>query len=201
MKDINNNEQEALLFYPKNERDLRHLYPELSTMPDFKGLTGRDMMFIWWCENPSSPYVLEKLPDPLRISNAIGQAWGKIDTEKARAYISGNIPDNIRRAMDKMASFDPPARIKAKIIVNKIFNNFEKIVDVDVTDVNFIDKDGNTDWSKKKAYIDACTNVSDALPKLLKQLEEGFGITVKDDKNTYGSGVKAIDRFHQNNKS
>lgn len=56
------------------------------------------------------------------------------------------------------------------------------------------------DWTGRKQYVDSTEAIAKAMPVLLKQLEEGFGIT-DGKKSDVELGSKPIDKFHQDKKN
>jgi hypothetical protein len=195
-----------ILFGPKNKKSLKKLYPEIDEDPVFKGIEGRDLLFAWYIGIPHSPIDAD-WNDSVRHKNAAAICFE--EGEKRHAYGSGDFPDEIKFAIDRFRKYSPEARAAAKNIVQKIFTNFEKLVNVDV-EKDFLIKRKvgkgedaeevtEMDWTGRKQYVDSVTTISKTLPDLLKQVEEGFGIS--DKKADEISGVRSIDRYHQNKKS
>lgn len=198
-------EIKTVLFGPRNKKALKKLYPELDNDPKFKGVEGNDLLFAWYIGIPNSP-IDHDLTDGLRWRSAANHCYS--DQEKKQAYGSGDFPEEVKIAIERFRHYSPEGRSAAKNIVQKIFHNFQKMVDVDM-DKDFLvirtigkgdDKEeiAEVDWTAKKQYVDSATKIAESLPSLLKQLEEGFGIT--DKKTDENTGAKSIDKFHQNNK-
>lgn len=188
------NEDTILLFGPKNGKNLKKSYPELATQKEFKDLSNEDLLFAWYVGNPSSP-IDPNLDIMFRNSSAAAVVFTKDSSRKAN-YAKGEYPDEVKIAIEKMSKYSPDARLVSKRMVQAMFQNFQKMVNVDPREFISTDKEGTVtpDWTAKKQYIDSCTKISEALPGLIKQIEEGFGIEEK--KNT-SDGAKAIDKFHQ----
>jgi hypothetical protein len=203
---IESQDIKPVLFGPRTKKALKKQYPELDNEPAFKGIEGADILFAWYIGIPNSP-VDQESPDAMRYRIAAATCFP--EGEKRQAFGSGDFPEEIKFAIEKFKKYSPEARAAAKNIVQKIFNNFEKLVNVDVEkDFLITRKVGKgedaeeiteIDWTGRKQYVDSATTISKNLPELLKQVEEGFGITEK--KSDDGQGVKSIDKFHQNNKS
>ena len=69
---------------------------------------------------------------------------------------------------------------------------------MDLADFVNFDKDGNKEinWTGRNSYVTSAKNISETLPSLIKQVEEGFGVTdIKEGE----VGSKAISRFHSTN--
>lgn len=161
------------MFVP-SRRDLRKDYSELASIDEFKELTSKEMLFVW----SFGKYFDDLKDNPKeRMAKSIIVAYGttmpKGDMEK---YFSGNIPEAVRKAIVKMESFELSGRLAAKKMVEKIFDNFGKMVNIEM-ETYLKDKDGSIDFSKYKQYIDASTTVVEALGSLIKYKEEGFGVS------------------------
>jgi hypothetical protein len=132
--------------------------------------------------------------------------WGKgHDPKKLDAFASNNFPDKIRLAMERMKKMEPNIRAKARMMAMKTVVNFEKMVNVDVSDFIKPIKDENgkvigkeLDASAQNSYITNSIKVAEALPKMIQQVEDGFGITEVNEDDM--PQIKAIDRFHQRKK-
>ena len=162
------------MFVP-SKRDLRKDYTELALIDEFKDLTSKEMLFVWafgkyFDDLKGNPK--ERMTKSLIV--AYGSSMPRGDMEK---YFSGNIPEAVRKAIVKMESFELSGRLAAKKMVEKIFDNFSKMVNIDM-ETYLKEKDGNgIDFSKYKQYIDASTTVVEALGGLIKYKEEGFGVS------------------------
>lgn len=187
-------EDTILLFGPKNGKSLKKSYPEIAAQKEFKDLTNEDLLFSWYVGNPSSP-IDPNLDIMFRNSSAAAICFTK-DSAKKLNYSKGEYPDEVKIAIEKMSKYSPEVRMASKRMIQAMFQSFQKMVSARPEEFVIIDKDGNKipDWTAKKQYIDSCTKISEALPGLIKQIEEGFGIEEK--KNT-SEGTKAIDKFHQ----
>jgi hypothetical protein len=144
-------------------------YPELEKVEEFKPLSESDYRFVWSMGNITSPFF-EKKPEIAKINACIKYAYyGKDALGKSQIlrYEKGLFEDNIKVAIDKMREFSPTKRQKGKDMLNKIFNSFEKIVNMSDDMVE------NPDLHQK--YIDNAVKITEALPDLIRKAEEGFG--------------------------
>ena len=187
------------LFQPQNEKDLKKQFPELSDVEEFDKLTSSEMLFVWWYSNQTSPLVspeseMFQASPQKRAEEAFEKSF-KRDDQKA-TYVSRNFPDRIRIAIARMAKFDVSVRSKAKNIVEEILSNYEKMVKVEMADFTTTDENGNTEisFTARNAYVNSCSKISDALPQIIRQVEEGFGL--RPIKGAEQKGTKAIDYFH-----
>lgn len=191
-QEINIGENRIVLFGPKTGKSLKKLYPELSEEKEFKELSNDDLLFSWYMGIPGSP-VDQKWSDNVRYKQAAYIVFTDKKDPKREAYASMNVPENVKIATERFRKYNVDVRLMSKTIVQTMFNNISELVNAKKED--FIDEDGNIDWTGRKQYIDSCAKISETIPTLIKQIEEGFG--VEEKKSDTGSGAKAIDRFHQ----
>ncbi len=134
-------------------------------------------------------------------------AFGKVNAEEEQygKYRALNFPEKIRDAIDRMENYEPDFRNKARQMTIKMFDNLQTFATMNIEDllkVSTTDKNGTktetTDWSSIKEYTDNSKNISSLLPELIKQLEEGFGVT---DVKKKERGQSAIERFHASQKN
>ena len=110
------------------------------------------------------------------------------------------------RGIEIFNTFKLGVRIRMKLMAEKMLENFEKVVYVDVNgpDFNLIDKDGNNtgerDYGKVKQYSDTCINIRNKMNDLLQQVEHGFGVTEKSEESRLEEGQSFIDLKHELNK-
>jgi hypothetical protein len=176
--------------------DYRHRYPELDRTPEFEGIHPRGLMFIWWYANQSSDLVLYTHDDYERVKEALsrsGYAPTKIEKEK---ILSLQFDSNFAVAIRKMASFDPGARFKAYMMIKKIYDQYQFIIDQGpsafmekVTKGEGEDKTVTEEIDYKK-YVDISAKIAGELSGLLTKMEEGFAIVnisgeeIKDNEST-----------------
>lgn len=185
-------EMEYSLFRPSKIAMLRE-YPELRTFDEFKELSNDDLNFVWWIANATSE--LSNITDlKERRKQAYIKVWGKENTDQI-LYLEGRYSEKVRAAIERMKNFNPSVRMRAKMMLYKTMNDFEGIINVDITTI--------TDPDELKKHTDVRTKVLGALPDIIRQLEQGFGISEeaeeKDDKTrqaTYWD--KVMDYSEQN---
>ena len=165
------------MFEPNNRNvDLRLEYPELFQIDQFRGLSSRELLFVWHYANRTSPIYKEK-DKRLRIKKALGQSFGasmsKTETER---YIAHNFPEKVKVAIERMERFNPSYRMMAKHTIEKVFANLESLVDLDPDEMK------ERDFAKKKDYVAVAIKVAESLPGIIRQLEEGFGYKSKKEE-------------------
>lgn len=195
-------ESKMILFGPKNGKDMKRLYPELRDIEEFEKLTDKELLFVWWYCNPTSPLITDaNIPDKMRVGYAYEEAFGADgNADRRKVYYSFTFPNYVKLAIDRMKAFNPTVRIRSKNIVEKILQNFEKMADVNVDDFKTTDAKGNVEinWTGRNNYVTSAAKISEALPQLIEQVEQGFGVS--SDKVGNETTTKAIQRFHASNK-
>jgi hypothetical protein len=190
--------EQTILFGPRNGKSLLRTYPELASDQVFKEISSDELLFAWYMGIPGSP-IDEELSIGLRLKAAASRAFPN-NIDKYKKYSAGDVPDSVKAAWRKFEEYNPEARLAAKKMVQTIFSKWQEIIGADVKkDFIYTDKDGNeaVDWTARKQYVDATKTISESLPSVIKQLEEGFGY--QEIKKTE-QGMKAIDKYHQEKK-
>jgi len=199
MEERVDNIDEIILFGPRTGKSLKKLYPELQDESEFKNLTDKELLFAWYVGNPSSPIDPENT-DTVRYSTAASIVF-RDDPVRRSQYASFEIHENVKEGIKKMETYSPNARWIAKRGVQTIMKNYLKLIDVDVeNDFKYTDKEGNvqTDYTARSQYVQSTKTIAEAFPMLIKQVEEGFGVT--ENKKGEETVVKAIDKYHQQKK-
>ena len=197
-------EAPTVLYGPRDGRSIKKTYPELENNPLFKKMLNDDILFAWYIGIPNSP-VDKDLPEPTRYKSAAFKCFPN-NEEKKRKYADFDVSIEVKLAIEEFKKFSPEARAIAKNMVQTIFNKYQKMIDVDVEkDFLITRKVGKgesqeeiteIDWTGRKQFIDSAATIRKELPGLLKDLEEGFGVT-EVKKKEEGNGNKSIDIFHK----
>lgn len=159
------------MFYPKTKDGLLIDYPQLQKFKEFNELRKEELLFVFFFYCKSSP--LAGIDNQYRrAEKAVSHSFSNTGTQEAAQFKKCNFPDRIIVAGEKMRIFEPGPRIRAKKLIEKILSDYEKIVGG--TDV---DDEENSDMNKKKNYVELTKIVANALPGLISQAEESFGVT------------------------
>lgn len=195
-----------ILYGPRDGKSLKRLYPEIEADPKFKPLANEDLLFAWYIGIPGSP-IDNEWAEPLRYKTAAARCFPKNDVKKQK-FASQDVPDDVKQAIREFECKSPEARLMAKLMTQRTFHRFKKILDVDVqNDFNITrtigkgeDKEEITEvnWTAKKQYVDSAEKIIEMLPSMVKKIEEGFGMTEKQKKEEGTVGSKPIDRYHSN---
>lgn len=174
------------LFQPSNI-DLFKEYPELKEYKEFTEIKSNDeLLFVWHYANPTSDIAKIESID-LRIEAAYEKVFGKTNDTRQVQYLMGDFPENVRAAIERMKNFKPSARMRAKLMTEKTFNDFEKIMFMDVY---------GEDVGEMKKLADLKMEIAEQLPGLIKQLEGGFGIKEVDSKGKEARVPSYADNVH-----
>jgi hypothetical protein len=197
---------EFSVFNPKSARVLYEDYPELREYKQLKGLNVNELLFVWFYACQASPFyvIMNKRK---RVEECMKQTFLKnpnkpsIQLKDKEAYFNGKFPDRIQSAIDVMSKFRIGPRIRAKISAEIAFENLEKIINIDADDAaHFYNKDGEVDFAKKKNYVDIVKSAVDLFPKIIEQLEDGYGVTSKKATEKIDEGFDGesfMDSFHE----
>jgi hypothetical protein len=162
--------------------DYRHRFPELERTKEFDNLPSRQLIFIWWYANQSSPLVLDEHDNYERVKGALARSGfnpGKVERER---LLSLQFDSAMASAIKRMSEFDPGARFKSYLMVKKIFDQYQFIVDQGPEAFKESTTKGEgenkiiTEEVDYKKYVDISAKIAGELPELLVRLEEGFAV-------------------------
>jgi hypothetical protein len=173
------------LFQP-SDIDMIRDYPELKEYKEFVNMKNDELRFAWEFGNPTSETAkIEDIQQKRKV--AYEKVYGNTKDTRQVQFLMGDFPDTVRAAIEKMKSFKPSARMRAKMMTENTFNNFETIMNKDLS--------GFDDVDEIKKYTELKLKISAELPALIKQMEAGFGIKEVDAKGkevrvpTYADGL------------
>lgn len=188
-----------ILYGPTTGKHLKKMYPELALEPLFKEVKNDELLFAWYLGCKSSP-IDPNWAEEIKYKQASLAAFPN-DAPKRNQYAAKNVPENVRLAVEKMATYSPKARELAARTLQNHFHNMLEMSEVNVnSDFNYVDKEGNTliDWTARNQYMSSVKTATEILPNLLKLMEEGFGIEKSQKQEV---GVKHIDKYHNDKKN
>lgn len=194
------NSEHIILYGPKDGKNILRSYPELAENPIFKGINSDELLFAWYIGISNSP-VEEDWPISTRYRVAANKAFSDKNHKKV-SFAAGEIPDTVKAAIQEFGKLAPEARNLANKMTQTAFKKLNEMVNVDVQkDFLYTDKDGNllVDHSGKKSFVDMVHRMTETIPTLLKQMEQGYGVSDNRKKEEF-FGVKPIDLYHQQKK-
>ena len=162
------NEKEIYVFKP-TERELKEEYPELAEIEEFIELTDKELRFVWYYSNPTSPIAGKRKKN--RLIESINMAFnGKIDEDLKLKLVKGKIPPYLDMAVERMKLVSASIRTQANIYLNQAFENIQKLIHIDPDILE------NISPKEKKEYLDLMFKVQDELPRLVDKIERGFSV-------------------------
>jgi len=176
--------KKTYLFIPTEGKDMKAEYPELSTIAEFAMLKNTEMVFVWLIGNKTSPLHRANEKDrQLAFKNAL--QWSgleeRLDLNTRALYAAGTFPTSIQAAIRRMEGFVPSYRMKAKLMLEKTFENLSKMVDVSEEELKMMDIE------TKKKYADFAKVVTNVLDDQVAALENAYGVKeVKRHKKAAG---------------
>jgi len=182
---------------PFNRKSLKTVYPELESHDEFKSLNPAEMLFVWYYACEASPLSnIDKDRD--RAEKAIEFSfWADpkkklLSDDLASAYKAGRFPDKLSEAIIVMSSFKMGARIRGLKILEKGFQNLEKLICVDESSDVFT----SGEVSKQKDYVTMIKSSTELMPKIIEQLEQGFSVKRKNSSDSSIDGISMTDDWH-----
>ena len=162
-------EKEELKLFEVSGRRMTDEYPELAETVEFKGLSDRELKFVWYYSNSTSPLVHEE--PKRRLRNSLSIAYGTfINRDELKDVKKGKFSVELQVAMDRMSSYDMSYRLKAKLNDQHIFDNLTLITSMSKSDLLELEPDD------RKKYSELCIKVSSEMPDLIQRIEAGYGI-------------------------
>lgn len=170
--------------------DYRSRYPELKRIKEFEGLTAVQLITVWWYANPTSDIVISMEDDRSRIAEALKRANFKADRTLNADLLKLNFDEKWANAIERMSKVEPGIRDKARGMIEKLIDNYEDLCDPE----KYKDKD---DVKDAKKFVDATSKIAQELPGLISKMEEGFGVSHRNDEEDENS--TGFDReYYQN---
>ncbi len=167
---------DVVMFEP-SDRSMLIDYPELANYPEFNNpkMSPRDIKFVYYLSNRTSPIIKE--PKIKRIKKACELAYNTRAIENnpriKAIYEKQELPKEIVDAIHVMASFNPDFRMRAKLLNEYSFDMLQSLVFIDEPIVDLEDR---------KKYADLLIKTTAALQTMVTNMESGFGVKVKKEK-------------------
>lgn len=148
--------------------DMKVEYPELSSIKEFEPLLDTQMRFVWYYFHKQSPFFNLR-PISEKLSSCLEKSKLRLNTNETKNYMDNKFPEAIEAAGARMMRFASSDRVRAKSMIDSIFEGFEIIIDSFGTD-------DLQDTEKQGKFVDISVKIRAELPQLIKQKEEGFGV-------------------------
>ncbi len=168
---------DIILFEP-SERSMILDYPELKNYPELIKLSHRDLKFVWYVSNRTSPIIKE--PKLRRIKKACELAYDsktlKHNKKVKDIYEECKFTSDIVDAIAIMSSFNPDFRMRAKLLNEYNFDMLQSLV--------YIGDEirAAMDIEERKKFADLLIKTSQALHSIVTNMESGYGVKIKKEK-------------------
>lgn len=165
------------LFEPKSDTsDLKVDYPELASIPEFKRLTTKKLKFAYyygcrWSEHYKEIDHTKKVDRCLRDSGL-----KDMPKDDVLRYMEKQWEDDVVSAIRRFESFNPSVRLQAKMMYEKMLEMTKTVLEKSMADLVTADAGG------RKDIMDIINKANNQIPELVKQLEDGWGITESKKK-------------------
>lgn len=184
-----------IIFSPEGLRveEYRKKYPELDTIPEFKQLKDRTLIFVWYYSNPTSYMVYQYSDKEERALHAAKKAFGDSGAKFGKDFVERKLPDQtkVEEAIRRMEKILPTVRDEARTMVNKCFDDFRDLLDKPFED--FKNKNGDPDIT---SYMAIRKNVLKELADMVTLVEIGFGVSNTSEKKI--DGQKLLEGYLKN---
>jgi len=196
-----------MLFMPKSVRGLKIDYPELNDYEELKALDRKSLWFVWLYACKSSPYFdIDKKSEREIVELCVNTCGMRFDDPaKREKFLDRNFPEKIQAAIPIMNSFEPSVRMLAKLSAIRSLENVKKMTSLTLDEhgnhVQFLDKDGNIDFNKKKQYMSMVMDKEKKIGEIIQKAEQGYGLSIAKkggNKNLDDNGWTFLETFHQN---
>ena len=169
-------EARVILFGMETDGDLRIEYPELAEMPEFQGLKVKEVRLSWLLGNRTSP--IYRLSKKERLIRALEVVYGSryAENKDVQPILEGNMPAELRTAIEKMEKFNPEYRLMAKLMSEYVFNKLNDLIVLSPAEEAAMDID------EKKKYTDLVIKISSELPSMVARLETSYGAKTVERK-------------------
>jgi len=180
--------------------DYRHRYPELERTREFDNISSHALVFVWWYANATSPLMVTMPDEYERVEEAMklsGFTVGKGEKEK---ILNLNFDSDLATAIEKMSKFDPGVRYSGYKMLKGVFERYESILNQGEEAFKTIEGKGESqiEYIDYKRYVDTTSKIIEAIPELVHQLEEGFGIVEKNKEDAEEeSSTNSLRDFHR----
>lgn len=176
-------------------QDYKNKYPELETTPEFESLSGTELIFVWYFANATSP-IIDILDKDKRVVEALDKS-GYMPANKEQ-FLKLRFGEKMEQAIMKMSSFIPGARYFAWKAIKNTYRNYIEILNRDPSEFTKAVGKGEDVITEEDlgTYTNITTKITAALPDLINQLEEGFGVTINaSEEEEEGSSI--LRNWHQ----
>ena len=185
-------------------------YPELKDNKDLIPLESQKgkLKFSYYLGCETSPLKKYFIGDNIKnrllaIEKAVKFSGIRLKEIELENYLVGKFPSDVKNAINAFNIYKPSVRVRLKIQLEKILENWEKIIDEDVSSstFNIMDKNGvdtgERDFDKIKKYTDISISIKKQMNDTLRDAEYGFGLTESKKGDAKSDDVSFTDLKHE----
>lgn len=182
-------EQEQIIprvFQPIPGKDMRSVYEELAEFEEFENLSNAELEFSWYMGCVSSPfYLIRDNHERMKLSAAKAFRGAYVP----QGVKDGNLSAELDAAIERFKQFYPPMRMHAKNLIDTIFDNWTLLASLNTTDMEH----EAMAHSEKKAYVEMTSKIASEMQNIIRQKEQGFGVSKLKKKTKEGSDSNLMD--------
>ena len=173
---------EILIFSPEkiNIGEYRDKYPELKTIKEFQPLSNFELVFIWYYCNPTSYYVYQYTNEVERAKAICDKMYEKKESGDLfyEKFVNRTLmnQEDWDSAIERMSRVRPEARRDAKTMLDKIFKDYQDLLDLKLS--AFEKKDGSTDYNQ---YLSIRKTITKDMEEIIEKVEArivGAAVTI-----------------------
>lgn len=183
-------QKDYVLFAPKSKRGLKFDYPELADKdksPEFVGVRENDMLFVWAWACASSPFVSIE-PREKKMELCCRYAYPIEQWERKCKDYELHFPDDVSRALEKMAKYNVAARVEEYVALKIARDNYKHILAQDISKA--------AGWQQKE-WADLSIIATKGLA-VQRDRAEGFSLGVEEASNTLIQQAVDLLSMHHN---
>lgn len=165
--------------FEPGKKDMFSEYPELSRVEEFGRLSNKELMFVWWFANRTSPLKLYDENPKYKSLKAYEKSFGdNYDLERKKKYQELDFDSIIKTAIDKMKSFVPSVRMKNKLMIEEIHKNLCSMATLSAEQ-----RVEEMASEEKKAYTVVVKDIMSVIDQVTEKMENAYGVKIKNEKN------------------
>jgi len=150
---------------------MTEIYKELADVPGADKLNTDEVRLAWFLASPSSPL---KAKGKHRVNEAVKIVYGNLDSqhdEKIAKLAKDDVKPELKNMINFFKNNEIGFRLRAYFLQVQLFNNFEKIVNIEMNQ-GAID---NMSPEALASYVSTAIKVSENMPKIIGRIEgSGF---------------------------
>ena len=169
------------LFDPEGLKavEYKSTYPELGETKEFESFPGKELIFVWYYANATSPLINIK-DDKKRVGEALRFSGYNPDPAERETLLNRNFTERVEAAINKMGSYQPGVRYLGWKMLKNIFDQYNELVNDGVAGFTKVLKNGDSIETVLdiSTWVTLSKQIAVAMPDLIKRIEEGFGVSV-----------------------